>query len=263
MEQGTKRKKRRRKNWKRVIIAYTLRTLVAVVLLGMAFLMICGCIFLYQLGHKEKETEASVNSNVKTQFRGTGAQPESPLPLSDCKVMLDAGHGGADGGCGVEDILEKDISLEVTLALGAYLQDQGIQVEYTRREDVSVGLSERVKLINEEAPDFLVSIHCNSYEQDPSVRGLEIHYQKRRQEGRAMAEQLGGWLKENTSIEMRDAQENNLQILRETSVESVLIELGFLTNTADREILSSPQKRDELAKALADGILHHIQESGH
>ena len=83
MEQRTKRKRKRRKNWKRIIIAYTLRTLVAVVLLGMVFLMICGCIFLYQLGHKEKDDVSSVNAHVKSQLRGAGTQPDSPLPLTD------------------------------------------------------------------------------------------------------------------------------------------------------------------------------------
>lgn len=77
-----------------------------------------------------------------------------------------------------------------------------------------------------------------------------------------MAEQIGGWLEENTSIEVRDAKENNLQILRETSVKAVLIELGFLTNAADRQILSSQEQRDELAKALADGIWEYTQAVG-
>lgn len=262
MEQRTKRKRKRRKNWKRIIIAYTLRTLVAVVLLGMVFLMICGCIFLYQLGHKEKDDVSSVNAHVKSQLRGAGTQPDSPLPLTDCKIVLDAGHGGLDGGCSFGDTVEKDASLAVTLALGEYLEAKGIQVVYTRREDDSLGLSERADLVNGEEPDFLFSIHCNSYEEDASIRGLEIHYQKGRKEGKAMAEQIGGWLEENTSIEVRDAKENNLQILRETSVKAVLIELGFLTNAADRQILSSQEQRDELAKALADGIWEYTQAVG-
>lgn len=264
MEQRTKRKRKRRKNWKRIIIAYALRTLVAVVLFGMVFLMICGCIFLYQLGHKEKDsdTSSSVNAHAASQLRGSGAQPENPLPLSDCKIVLDAGHGGLDGGCSFGDLVEKDVSLAVTLALGEYLEAKGVQVVYTRREDDSLSLSERANLVNGEEPDFLFSIHCNSYEEDASIRGLEIHYQKGRQEGKTMAEQIGGWLEENTSIEVRDAKENNLQILRETSVKAVLIELGFLTNAADRQILSSQEQRDELVKALADGIWEYTQTVG-
>ena len=94
--------------------------------------------------------------------------------------------------------MEKDVSLAVTLALGEYLEAKGIQVVYTRREDDSLGLSERADLVNGEEPDFLFSIHCNSYEEDASIRGLEIHYQKGRKEGKALAKALADGIWEYT-----------------------------------------------------------------
>jgi N-acetylmuramoyl-L-alanine amidase len=80
------------------------------------------------------------------------------------KIVIDPGHGGRDPGAVGRKSLEKDITLAVALKLGEYINNNlpDVEIVYTRKEDVFVGLSERSKLANESGADLFISIHCNS-----------------------------------------------------------------------------------------------------
>ncbi|MCZ6462697.1 MAG: N-acetylmuramoyl-L-alanine amidase [Proteobacteria bacterium] len=92
------------------------------------------------------------------------------------RVALDPGHGGDDYGArGASGLLEKDVVLAVAQAIGRALEKEGIEVVYTRSEDVFVTLPERTELANRAGADLYLSIHANS-SRDPGVRGPETYF---------------------------------------------------------------------------------------
>lgn len=98
-------------------------------------------------------------------------------------VVLDAGHGGEDGGTVEQTAMEKEINLAVVLKMRELLENQDIRVVLTREQDMFMKLEERVQVANGEKADLFVSIHCNYYEKDSSIYGLECYYCKGAEEG--------------------------------------------------------------------------------
>lgn len=91
-------------------------------------------------------------------------------------VVIDAGHGGKDPGAKAHGVLEKDIALAVSLKLGAYLEERlGVRVEYTRRDDRFIELSDRGRLANEYGGKLFISIHANAAH-SPAASGTETYF---------------------------------------------------------------------------------------
>ena len=88
-------------------------------------------------------------------------------------IMLDAGHGGRDPGAVYNGRQEKDDTLKLTLAIGQILQNNGLDVEYTRTTDVYESPYEKAMEANNAGVDFFVSIHRNSYPTANAVSGVE------------------------------------------------------------------------------------------
>ena len=88
-------------------------------------------------------------------------------------MMLDSGHGGSDPGAVYRGRCEKDDTLRLTLAVGEILQENGIEVLYTRTTDVYLSPYERAVEANQAGVDFFLSIHRNSYPTDNEVMGVE------------------------------------------------------------------------------------------
>ena len=85
---------------------------------------------------------------------------------------------------------EKEINLAVVLKLKELLEEQGIRVVLTRDKDIFMKLEERVQIANGERADLFISIHCNYYEKDSSIYGLECYYCKSGEEGKHYAEKI-------------------------------------------------------------------------
>ena len=92
------------------------------------------------------------------------------------KIVIDAGHGGKDGGCGVSGIHEKDIALKIALLVGEKINASHPEIEiiYTRKKDVFITLEERAAIGNRNKVDLFISIHCNSIGRE-SVKGMEVY----------------------------------------------------------------------------------------
>ena len=88
-------------------------------------------------------------------------------------VMLDAGHGGINPGAVYNGRQEKDDALKLVLAVGEILQNNGIDVEYTRTTDVYQTPFEKAQIANEAKVDFFISLHRNSFPEDNVVSGVE------------------------------------------------------------------------------------------
>lgn len=167
--------------------------------------------------------------------------------------MTDAGHGGHDSGAiGVAGCLEKDIVLEVANKVSDYLKTQDIKNINTRNTDIFLTLSERSSKANSLGVNSFVSIHCNSSD-NPKANGLEIfcYKFKYRQLADCILEEIK---KEGLYNQLREGgvKEDNLHVVRETNMPACLVELGFITNEKDYNLIMN--NKDKFAKAIAKGI---------
>lgn len=175
---------------------------------------------------------------------------------SEMVIVIDAGHGGYDGGSVVGDVIEKDINLAVAKEIARLLEEHGgITVVQTRASDEHVGLQERSDIANEAKGDYFVSVHCNTYKDDASVRGLECHYNEKSDEGADFARSVTNDLKQYTDMKIRSEKANDLAVTVHTYCPAILIEMGFLTNATDCANLSDADYQKQLAERITKAVL--------
>lgn len=182
-----------------------------------------------------------------------------------CLIVLDPGHGGIDAGkIGINNAEEKQINLEISLKIKKLLKDGGITVIMTRTEDNRLAdtqkqdLMERVKIMNEEQPALVVSIHQNSY-QESGVRGPQVFYYTDSAEAETAAEILQSELnKMDPSYTRKEKANSSYYILKQTEVPVVIVECGFLSNAEEAEKLISEEYQNTVANAVVSGIEKYI-----
>lgn len=168
------------------------------------------------------------------------------------KIMIDAGHGGADPGAVYNGRQEKDDNLNLALAVGRILEEDGYEVEYTRTKDLYQTPYEKAELGNGSGADLFVSIHRNSSVFPDQYSGVEtLVFDNSGQKARAAAninerlEQLGF---RNIGVIERP----NLVVLNSTDIPALLVEAGFINNSEDNRLFD--QQFDAIARAIAKGI---------
>lgn len=171
-------------------------------------------------------------------------------------VCLDPGHGGQDSGSMGNNLKEKDINLSVTLKIGAILKKQGIETIYTRETDIFVELIDRARIANKVNANVFVSIHCNWYS-DPAAQGVEVYsYASSEKSGKLAVLIQDNIIKDKLYTKNRGTKTANFAVLRRTQMPAALVELGFISNRQDADILEN--KQDELANTIAKGILQYL-----
>lgn len=194
------------------------------------------------------------------------------LPLSGKVILLDPGHGGPDGGAGDQDVLEKDIALNVTLKVREYLQQQGALVMMTREDDRDLApegtrgysrrkvedLKKRLEMINSTGAEFFVSIHLNAI---PSSRwsGAQTFYASNMKENGKAAKFIQDELQRNLENTNRKAKVlNNVYILKNAKKPGALVEIGFLSNPTERANLKKDEYQEKVAASIYNGILRYF-----
>lgn len=257
----------RRKREKRIarlrrrIIAYTVRGIVAAVLAVMLLLMVCGCLYIRDFFRKDHKDSALKADSVREAVPGVEEnKPDTEFPEQEkYTVVLDAGHGGEDGGTVEQTATEKEINLAVVLKMRELLENQGICVVLTREQDIFIKLEERVRVANGEKTDLFVSIHCNYYEKDSSIYGLECYYCKGAEDGKYYAERILDTIEKSGEIVSRNAKPSGYYILKNTTVPAVLVETGYLSNYNERNQLISGEYQGKLAQELVEGIVEGLE----
>lgn len=171
-------------------------------------------------------------------------------------IMLDAGHGGWHNGASFEGRLEKDDTLNLTLAVGQILENSGLNVLYTRTEDVYVSPGERARMANAAGVDWFVSIHRNSSPYQGQYSGIESLVYNRYGEAAVMAENINQNLEGVGFIDQGITERPGLIVLNSTEMPSVLVEVGFINTPADNYLFDT--KFNEIAQAIAEGILETV-----
>jgi N-acetylmuramoyl-L-alanine amidase len=180
------------------------------------------------------------------------------------KIALDPAHGGIfPGAIGINpfELREKDVMLALSLTLGKLLKQGGHQVVYTRTKDTHLDenlnsdLRKRVEIANNARADIFVSLHCNAYS-DPNPEGMETLYRPDSPASERLARAIQDSLV-STFIDHvnRGVKPKDLFILRLAQMPACQVEIEFISNPVQLEFLASPTNQENLARALADGIL--------
>lgn len=177
------------------------------------------------------------------------------------KVILDAGHGGAEPGAIFEGRQEKDDNLRLALAVGQILEDNGIEVAYTRTEDVYDTPFEKAQIANRESGDFLISFHRNSSPQPNQYSGVETLVYDRSGKKLELAEKINQSLEQTGYRNLGIQERPGLVILRRSQMPAVLVETGFINTEADNERFDN--RFDEIAQAIADAAVYAVRTSGY
>lgn len=186
-------------------------------------------------------------------------------------IYIDPGHGGFDGGAcsniliNNKKIIEKDITLQVSLYLKNYLEKTGFKVLITRNIDKSLGTTKkediykRVELINNSNADIYLSIHANSYPSE-IVHGSQTFYTIHNEENKQLASCIMNMLKniDKTNNRMPKLIQNKY-LLDHTNKIGCLIEIGFLTNNEELYKLISDNYQQQLALMMYLGILNYLE----
>jgi len=184
--------------------------------------------------------------------------PRRSLRKGKIVVIIDPGHGGKDSGAiGIGGVLEKDVILPISKRITEVLERNGIQVIMTRDSDYFVTLPGRVTMAERANADVFVSIHANSAGANrPEVSGLETyHYDS----GLRLAQIVHSKILQSLNVRDRKVRKARFYVLRKTSMPSILVETGFLTGRDDAAKLRTSAYQNQMADAIAQGILQYLK----
>lgn len=191
-----------------------------------------------------------------------------PHELYDAIVVVDAGHGGKDGGCSNGDALEKDINLAITEKMKPLFEedDYNIGVYYTREKDFNPPYSSRVGLANELQADLFLSVHINSTSSGrvSGINGSEVMYRSADESGlsKAFANNcLESMLSTLGSNSKGLVAGDEIYIIRTSQVPVALAEIGFITNNEEKNKLISEDYQQKAAESLYNAIVNTLKEN--
>ncbi len=238
-------------------------------LLGVAGLLLMIASLVWISFHQEKGPAV---------YRGSRAtQPQTSKPFA--VVVLDPGHGGQDSGAMCGGVMEKDLTLDIARRVDRLLDSEGVATLMTRVGDSYVSLADRAAFGNRAKESIFISIHFNE-DNKPVATGVETYYAAHQinsgstfgswlpffsrtpsNSPRPESQSLAGFIQEalvaRTRSVDRGTQPKQFFVIANVTSPAVLIEGGFITNKDELSKLVSEDYRDQLAAAVADGVLRY------
>lgn len=183
---------------------------------------------------------------------GGAAVEVAAEPLRFSTVVIDAGHGGKDGGSVWNKLIEKKLCLDVAKRVEAGLKSSGLKTVMTRRTDTFVELEQRARIANRVPSSVFVSIHFNG-SRKTTIAGGEVYYRSSR--GKCLASAISRTLKSRVAGGTRGIFYADFKVLRETEMPALLVECGYLSNKREALRCADPAHRQKLADAIVSGLL--------
>ena len=206
-------------------------------------------------------------------FSNIAVHTSSDAAPAEPSIIIDAGHGGEDGGAEVDGVLEKDINLNISNRLADILRLSGYHVIEIRDEDISVytdgadtlrekkvsDLQHRVEVFNSNERNIVVSIHQNKFD-NSAYNGAQMFYSTNHENSMLLAEAIRSsvvsLLQSDNTRELKPAG-SDIYILDNATVPAVIVECGFLSNPEERAKLMDENYQSEMAYAIAMGVLEY------
>ena len=194
-----------------------------------------------------------------------GAQKTS---LIDFTVVIDAGHGGIDGGVvGVDGVKESTLNLAYAKELGAIFERSGFNVVYTRKTEGGLyglpskgfklrDMKARKAIVDDAHPNLVISVHMNKF--SASYRkGPQVFYQEGKQDGQTLANSLQRVFNDYTGNN-HEAIAGDYYICREIDCPAVIVECGFLSNAEECAELQTDSHREQICGYIFSGVMLYL-----
>ena len=231
----------------------------------MAFLLLMSITMI--ACNMEKIVESDNKETKKQEYK----------PFSGYTIVIDPGHGGIDPGkIGINDALEKNINLSISLYIEEILKNTGAKVVLTRESDTGLyqesdgnkkraDMENRCEIINKEylknEKTIVVSVHQNSFTSE-NVKGAQVFFYKNSEDGKQLAECLQeSLINELDKTNIRQAKSNDsYYMLLHTKCPTIIVECGFLSNWDDANNLSSDDYQKRMAGLICKGIEEYLKK---
>ena len=204
-----------------------------------------------------KDTASNNETQPVSGPTSTKRIQNSQEPLKGKTIVLDPGHGGNDDETtSIVGTHEKTLTLATAKVVKQKLENAGANVIMTRTNDTYIPLEQRAKLSNQNHADAFISFHYN-WINDPSINELtDFYYQKSRDN--LLASDILEEVVKTTGLNNDGTRFDDLDVLRNNSQPSTLIELGFLSNKQDDSVVESSAYRDKVAQGIYLGLLDYF-----
>ncbi|WP_246945627.1 N-acetylmuramoyl-L-alanine amidase CwlD [Bacillus pinisoli] len=209
---------------------------------------------------------------IQNQLTSNDSWNSWNLPLSGEIIVLDPGHGGIDGGASYGDnVFERDIALNIAIKVKDYLQEQGALVLLTREDEKDLAdsntkgvrnrkvedLKNRVEFINTSDASSFITIHLNAIPSE-RWRGAQTFYFGSLEENKRLATFVQTEIKRNLENTNRSAKPiNGIYLLKKAQIPGALVEVGFLSNPHERNLLTTESYQEKMAASIYKGILRY------
>ncbi len=193
-------------------------------------------------------------------------------------IIIDAGHGGEDGGAVAGDgTNEKDINLQIAQNLNTMFQSGGFKTVMTRTSDIAIydegcstikekkvsDMHNRLEIFNKDENSIIISIHQNKFEQE-KYNGTQLFYSPNNEKSEVLAESIRlsvtGMLQPDNTRENKKATKD-IYLLYNCKQPSVIVECGFLSNNAELEKLKTEDYQQQMAFSIYCGCIEYIINS--
>lgn len=229
-----------------------------------AILLVSLCLALAAVGFGSLNPPKALNTSADGQTYTT--------------VIIDAGHGGEDGGTSsASGLVEKDINLELTFILKEKLEAQGVSVILTRDTDrllydrnvdfqgrkKKLDMAARLEIINNTQNCIFISLHMNSFS-DSRYSGLQVWYSDQNPNSQSLADTIQNNIKTNLQPNNNRKTKpagTSIYLLSKSSCPAVLVECGFLSNVAEAKLFEDIKYKDALAGQLCDSVIQFLKNS--
>ena len=204
------------------------------------------------------------------------AQTVSAIDGGGRRIVVDAGHGGIDGGVvgRKTGVKESEINLDIAFRLSAVLTEMGFEVTMTRKTDAGLygttapgfkkrDMQRRKEIIQDVSPLFVISVHQNYYPSQ-SQRGGQVFYGDTHPNGKVLASCVQSKLNDlytEQGVKNRVESKGDFFMLRCADCPSLIVECGFLSNPQDEGLLSSAAWQEKLARGIASGVAAYLERN--
>lgn len=178
-------------------------------------------------------------------------------------IMVDAGHGGHDTGAhGNGELSEKEFVLSIAKKIQQAGEEKGIKVTLTRLGDEALTLEERTALAKRSGADLFISLHASFDAQDNTASGMACIVSERNahfSESKRFAAHLVKELKTLRGIAINGIKTSNPYVLKNNNVPAVLLELGYLSNTADFAYIRNEKNQEQISERIIASVIQYIK----
>lgn len=208
----------------------------------------------------------TTNNTANTDSSDTDAEIAAITGLKGRKITIDAGHGGNDSGAiGPTGIMEKTVTLRIANEVRRLLMAEGATVYMTRDTDTEVSpkganasdieeLQARCDVANQNASDVFVSIHMDSFSSGAAKGTTGYYYSLGSQKSRDLADKVRSGVIDQIGTQSRGTQSCNFYVVKHTDMPATLVEVAFISNPTEEQLLDSEDGIKKAAQGIVDGI---------